>query len=35
MGMLTIRMPDATHERLRQLARTRKVSVIARARKPR
>jgi predicted transcriptional regulator len=27
MGTLTIRMPDATHERLRQLARARKVSV--------
>ena len=27
MGTLTIRMPDATHDRLRQLARSRKVSV--------
>ena len=27
MGTLTIRMPDATHERLKQLARARKVSV--------
>jgi predicted transcriptional regulator len=27
MGTLTIRMPDATHERLRQLARARKFSV--------
>lgn len=27
MGTLTIRMPDATHERLRQLARARKVSL--------
>ncbi len=27
MGTLTIRMPDATHERLRQLAKSRSVSV--------
>ena len=27
MGTLTIRMPDATHDRLRQLAKARKVSV--------
>ena len=27
MGTLTIRMQDVTHERLRQLARTRRVSV--------
>jgi predicted transcriptional regulator len=27
MGTLTIRMPDATHERLRQLAKARNVSV--------
>jgi predicted transcriptional regulator len=27
MGTLAIRMPDATHERLKQLARARKVSV--------
>ncbi len=27
MGTLTIRMPDATHERLKQLAKARKVSV--------
>ena len=27
MGTMTIRMPEATHARLKQLARTRKVSV--------
>lgn len=27
MGMLTIRVPDATHERLKQLAKARNVSV--------
>ena len=27
MGTLTIRMPDATHDRLKQLARSRNVSV--------
>lgn len=27
MGTLTIRVPDATHARLKQLARSRKVSV--------
>ena len=27
MGTLTIRMPDATHDRLKQLARSRHVSV--------
>jgi len=27
MGTLTIRMPDATHERLKQLAKSRNVSV--------
>ena len=27
MGTLTIRMPDATHERLKTLARARNVSV--------
>jgi predicted transcriptional regulator len=27
MGTLTIRMPDATHERLKQLAKARNVSV--------
>jgi predicted transcriptional regulator len=27
MGTLTIRMPDATHERLKRLAKARKVSV--------
>jgi hypothetical protein len=27
MGTLTIRMPDATHERLRQLAKARNISV--------